>query len=478
MTTVTPEHSPLIAAGEYPLIDRLGAIADLEGVELYAVGGFVRDRLLGRPLKDIDFAVIGDAVGFSQSVARELRTSDPIVFAKFQTARVACHGVELDFVSARAETYDPASRKPDVVSAGLIADLTRRDFTVNALAVGLNRHGFGSVIDLFSGIADLKSKVLRTPLEPERTFSDDPLRMMRAVRFAAQLEFSVDPSALAAIRLMAPRLAIVSQERITDEFIKLLTASQPSIGLRLMYLTGLLDVVFPEVANLAGVDQVGTHHHKDVFDHTLLVVDNIASLTPDPELRLAALVHDIAKPRTKRFQPQVGWTFHGHEDVGSRMMRAIGRRMRLPEHTTARVTKLVGLHMRPINLTREEVTDSGIRRLIVDAGDDLSGLMTLCRADITSSKPNKVRRYLEQFDSLTARLSEVVEKDQLRAFQSPVRGDEIMAICNIPPGKLVGKIKDALEEAILDGRVPNEHDAVLAYLYEIKDQYSGSEPSS
>ena len=477
MSIPTDLSQPLIRAGEHPLLDRLGALADRSGVELYVVGGFVRDLMLGRPLQDVDFSVVGDVYGFGRSVSAELGTMPPIEWSRFQTIRIPYGGTCLDFVGTRAETYDSESRKPEVVPAGLKDDLARRDFTVNALAVGLNQQGFGLLIDQYTGLTDLAAKVLRTPLDPEQTFSDDPLRMMRAVRFAAQLEFSIAPTALQAIGKMADRLPVVSQERVTDEFLKLLAANRPSIGLRLMYLTGLMDAVFPEVAKLAGVDQIGTHHHKDVFDHTLLVVDNIATLTPDPELRLAALVHDIAKPRTKRFQPQVGWTFHGHEDVGSRMMRAIGRRMRLPEHTTSRVSKLVALHMRPINLTREEVTDSGIRRLIVDAGNDLDGLLTLCRADITSSKPNRVRRYLEQFDSLTARLSEVVEKDELRAFQSPVRGDEIMTVCNIPPGRLVGQIKDALEEAILDGRIPNEHAAVLAYLYEIKDQFLGSDSS-
>jgi putative nucleotidyltransferase with HDIG domain len=294
---------------------------------------------------------------------------------------------------------------------------------------------------------------------------------MRAIRFSAQLEFSIEPAALQAIVVMAPRLEIISQERISDEFMKMLATRQPSIALRLMYVTGVLEIVFPEICALAGVEQIGPHHHKDVFEHTLLVVDQIAQLTPDPVMRFAALVHDIAKPKTKRFAGEQGWTFHGHEDLGARMLKSIGPRLRFPEKVSKKVTKLVALHMRPINLTREDVTDSGVRRLIVDAGEDLEDLMTLCRADITSANPKKVKRYLTQFEALRERIEQVIENDQLRAFQSPVRGEEIMEICNIRPGPLVGKIKTALEEAILEGRILNEHDAVLNYLHEIKHQY-------
>lgn len=454
------------------LLDRLGRFADSEGVMLYVVGGFVRDRLLGLPRKaEIDFTVAGDAVAFAGRLAHHLNARPPVVFPRFGTAMVPYRGFRLDFVSARAEAYATESRKPQVVPAGIEADLRRRDFTVNAMAAGLNADSYGLLIDLFDGRGDLQRKLLRTPLEPEQTFSDDPLRILRAVRFAAQLEFGLDFATREAIGKMVGRLKIISPERITEELLKLLAARQPSAGLRLMFLTGIMDAVLPEISRLAGVDQVGPHHHKDVFEHTLQVVDQIALLTPDPLLRLAALMHDIAKPRTKRFLPQAGWTFHGHEDVGARMMRAIGRRMKLSEDANSKLCKMVALHMRPINLTREGVTDSAVRRLIVDAGDDLQNLLTLCRADITSARPNKVKRYLTQFDLLTARIAEVIENDNLRAFQSPVRGDEIMAICNITPGPLVGRIKDALEEAILDGRVPNEHDAVLAYLHEIKSQF-------
>jgi poly(A) polymerase len=470
------EDVRVFARSNSRLLDRLGQFADEERVALYLVGGSVRDRLMQRPLsREMDFSVVGDAVKFAEKLAHHLDVRRPVVFARFATAMVPYRGYRLDFVSAREESYEEHSRKPRVVPAGLESDLRRRDFTVNAMAAGLNRENFGGLVDLFNGRHDLAEKTLRTPLDPEKTFSEDPLRILRAIRFAAQLEFGIEKQTRQALEQMAVRLKIISQERITEELLKLLSARQPSIGLRLMYLTGVMDVVLPEIGKLAGVEQVGTHHHKDVFEHTLLVVDQVALLTDDPVLRLAALVHDIAKPRTKKFIPQTGWTFHGHEDVGARMVRSLSRRMKLPEEVCGKLMKLVALHMRPINLTHESVTDSAVRRLIVDAGEDLDDLLTLCRADITSSKPNKVKKYLDQFEKLSRRIREVVEKDNLRAFQSPVRGEEIMAVCNITPGPLVGKIKTALEDAILDGRVANEHDAVLAYLYKIKQQFLGPE---
>ncbi|MBK6909542.1 MAG: HD domain-containing protein [bacterium] len=461
----------VLKRGESAVLERLGRLADAQGIELYAVGGFVRDRLLGKKVKDIDFTVIGDAVAFARIVADSLGARNPVLFERFGTAMVPYRGFQLDFVTARAESYESQSRKPKVWEGALDDDLARRDFTVNALAACLNDVRYGELVDHYDGMGDLQRKLLRTPKEPEQTFSEDPLRIMRALRFAAQLEFQLDPATLAACRTMASRLDIVSQERITDELLKLMSARKPSIGLRLMQETGVMRLVFKEIAELAGVEQIGQHHHKDVFDHTLLVVDKLAELTEDPVMRLAALVHDIAKPRTKRFFPDLGWTFHGHEDVGSRMLKPISRRLKLPEKTAAKLMKMTALHMRPINLTREEVTDSAVRRLIVDAGEDLGDLMLLCKADITSANPKKVKRYLNHFEQLTTRIAEVIEGDQLRAFQSPVRGEEIMQICNLSPGPLVGKIKTALEEAILDGRVANEHDAVLAYLLEIKAQY-------
>lgn len=472
MTTLrTKATTRLLRRSESRVLERLGHIADEHGLEIYAVGGFVRDKLLGKKVKDIDFTVIGDAVTFAKHVAQEFGVRQPVLFERFGTAMVPYRGYQLDFVTARAESYESQSRKPKVWDGALDDDLARRDFTVNALAASLNGERFGELIDHYDGLGDLRRKILRTPKEPEQTFSEDPLRIMRALRFAAQLEFDIHPATLAACKAMAPRLKIVSQERITDELMKLMSAGKPSIGLRLMHETGVMAIIFKEISDLAGVEQVGQHHHKDVFDHTLLVVDRISELTDDPVMRLAALVHDIAKPKTKRFFPEQGWTFHGHEDVGSRMLKPIGRRLKLPEKTVAKLTKMTALHMRPINLTREQVTDSAVRRLIVDAGADLEDLLTLCRADITSANPRKVKRYLTQFEALKKRISEVIEGDQLRSFQSPVRGEEIMRVCNLSPGPLVGKIKTALEEAILEGKVANEHDAVLDYLYEIKDQY-------
>jgi poly(A) polymerase len=475
VTAISNKHSQFLVQLEstagFAILKQLGAIADRERIPLYAVGGFVRDLLLDKQVKDIDFTVLGSAADFVALASRELHSSRPVIFERFGTAMIEYQDFHLEFVTARTETYDEHSRKPDVIPGSLFDDLERRDFTVNTLALCLNGDRFGELIDELGGQRDLEAKILRTPLEPQRTFSDDPLRIMRAIRFAGQLEFSIDPAALQAIVVMAPRLEIISQERITDEFLKMMSVRQPSIGLRLMYVTGVLEIVFPEVCALAGVEQIGPHHHKDVFEHTLLVVDQVAQLTPDPVMRFAALVHDIAKPKTKRFAGEQGWTFHGHEDLGARMLKTIGTRLRFPEKVSKKVTKLVALHMRPINLTREDVTDSGVRRLIVDAGEDLNDLMTLCQADITSANPKKVKRYLTQFEALQERISQVIENDQLRAFQSPVRGEEIMEICNIRPGPLVGKIKTALEEAILEGRIPNEHEAVLEYLLKIKQQY-------
>jgi putative nucleotidyltransferase with HDIG domain len=461
----------ILKKSDSKLLSSLGEIADQTGVELYAVGGFVRDRLLGKKGQDIDFTVIGDAVEFAGKVAKHLKVRKPVVFPKFGTAMVPYRGRSLDFVTARSEVYEQHSRKPVVSQGSLGADLARRDFTVNALAISLNHDNFGELVDDFHGLDDLEAKILRTPLDPETTFSEDPLRILRAIRFSAQLEFGIEPKTLQALSRMATRLEIISQERITDEFLKLLATRQPSIGLKLLYITGVLDVIFPEISKMAGVEQIGQHHHKDVFEHTLMVVDQVALLTDDPVLRFAALVHDIAKPKTKRFASDLGWTFHGHEDVGSRMVKGVGRRMKLPEETTSKLSKLTALHMRPINLTHDGVTDSAVRRLIVESGDDLDDLLTLCRADITSANPKKVRKYLSDFESLELRIREVVDKDNLRAFQSPVRGEEIMQVCNLRPSPLVGQIKKALETAILDGVVPNEHDPVLAYLHEIKHQY-------
>lgn len=461
----------------HPLLRTIGALADERKVEAYVVGGYVRDLLLGLGDKDIDILVIGDGVEFARAVARRLGAPTVVAYERFGTAMVPYQGGKIEFVGARREQYDPDSRKPIVVTGTLRDDLQRRDFTVNALAASINAQTFGTLHDAFNGMQDLHDRILRTPLEPAKTFEDDPLRIMRAFRFAAQLGFTIHPDALNAIVHMKDRLAIVSQERITEEFFKLLKTDRPSIGLRLMYDTGVMHLVFPEIAAMAGVDQRQDHHHKDVFLHTCLVVDNIARATDNVWLRFAALVHDIAKPRTKAFKEGIGWTFHGHEEIGARMMKSIFRKLKLPMDQLPYVEKLVRLHLRPMALVDETVTDSAVRRLIFEAGNEIDDLMKLCRADITSKNPKLVERYLRNYDLVMQKIIEVEEKDRIRNWQPPVKGDEIMAVCGLQPGKQVGILKKAIEEAILDGKIPNEHDAALAYLLQIKDEVLRREDS-
>ncbi|MFQ5674399.1 MAG: CCA tRNA nucleotidyltransferase, partial [bacterium] len=376
----------------------------------------------------------------------------------------------LEFVGARRESYRGESCKPEVEPADLPTDLARRDFTINALAVSLNANDFGRLVDPFSGKQDLGRKIIRTPLAPSVTFNDDPLRIMRAIRFATQLGFDIESETRAALSETAERLAIISQERITEEFPKILQAPVPSRGFRLMEEAGVLDIIFPELLELRGVEQIDGHHHKDVFLHTLKVLDNVAAKSNDIKLRYSALVHDIAKPKTKEFQRGKGWTFHNHEEIGARMLPAIGRRLRLPNEMTKYAQKLTRLHLRPISLTQEDVTDSAYRRLLHQAGAELDDLLQLCRADITSQNPQRVRRHLANFDFVVKRLEEVEEKDQMRAFQSPVRGEEIMEVCGLSPGPLVGKLKKRIEEAILDGQIPNEHKAALLFLQRLKEK--------
>lgn len=456
-----------------PILYALADIAHKHGYRTWLVGGYVRDLLLGRRGNDIDVTVEGSGVAFAQVVAREFN-SHAVVFERFGTAMVPVGDYKFEFVGTRKEEYLPDSRNPIVTEGTLEDDLRRRDFTVNALAISLDGERAGEVIDLFDGLADMERKILRTPLDPETTYSDDPLRMMRAARFAAQLGFELEDSSFQAIKKMRERITIISQERVSEEFIKLLSAPKPSIGLAILFRTGLLRFVFPEVHNLEGVDLVHTgdrsYGHKNVFWHTLQVVDNIAQATDNPWLRFAALMHDIAKPKTKRFQEGSGWTFHGHEELGARWQNRIFKRMKLPNRGRDYVAKMVQLHHRPMALVDEGVTDSAIRRLVVDAGEDLNDLFILCRADITSKNPAKVKRYLANYEHVVERIKEVEEKDRLRAFQSPVRGEEIMEICGIPPSRAVGVLKTAIEEAILDGRIPNEYDAAKAYLMEIKDE--------
>lgn len=454
-----------------PIISTITEAAKESQIEVFMVGGVVRDLILKRERSDLDFLVIGDSLKFAELVANKLGVHKVTKFRNFGTAHFIYQNFDIEFVGARKESYNRNSRKPIVEDGTFEDDIKRRDFTINAMAISLNEKNFGELIDIFNGYKDLQNKLIKTPLDPFQTFDDDPLRIMRAFRFAAQLEFQVDESIMNAAKEMKERLRIVSQERITDEFLKILSAPKPSIGLKLLYDSEVLQIIFPEIHNLAGVDQRQDYHHKDVFLHTLIVVDNISQATENLWLRFAALVHDIAKPQTKKFADGIGWTFHGHEELGARMMKNIFHRMKLPLNKLEYVEKLVRLHLRPIALAKEEVTDSAIRRLIVQAGEDLQDLITLCRADITSKNPQKVEKYFANYEAVMQKVFEVQEKDRLRAFQSPVRGDEIMKICNLKPSKKVGEIKKAIEDAILDGVIENSHEAALEYLIKIKDDF-------
>lgn len=463
---------------DLPILHRIGDIAADRATHAYVVGGYVRDTLLGRPTKDIDISVVGDGIALAHAVRERLHGSRVVEFERFGTARLFVDDAELEFVGTRKETYEEHSRKP-VVSVGSIEDdLRRRDFTVNALAVNLHPLLRGQLIDLFDGLGDMERKLLRTPLDAASTFSDDPLRMMRAFRFAAQLGFAIDEAALAAVRDMHERIGIVSMERVRDEFLKLLAAPKPSVGLAPMQEHGLMAEVFPEFSRLAGVDQVSVDypdgprnfHHKDVFYHTLKVLDNLCTVSDNIWLRFGAILHDIAKPKTKAFVEGTGWTFHGHPELGARMVTSIFRRMKLPLEPVPFVRKMVLLHLRPIALINEEVTDAAIRRLLVDAGGDLEELLQLCRSDITSKNPKLVQRYLRNYDLLVERIREVEERDQLRNWQPPLDGESIMRECGIGPGIAVGVLKNRIEDAVLDGLIPNEREAALVYLRAIKDE--------
>jgi len=449
---------------QYRIFKIAGDTADRLNLKVYVVGGFVRDIILGRARCEADFLVVGSGTDYAAALAKELNIKRISVFRNFGTAHFKTDELDLEFVGARRESYDRQSRKPIVEDGTFEDDICRRDFTINTLAVSINGESFGTLSDMFNGFNDIKLRLIKTPLDPLITFNDDPLRIMRAIRFSAQLDFHVDESVKKAARELRGRLSIISQERISDEFMKILLSPKPSVGLKLLYETSVMEIIFPEVTNLAGVEQRKDFHHKDVFLHTCMVVDNISEVTDNVWLRFAALTHDIAKPMTKRFVEGTGWTFHGHEDMGARMLDAIFNRMKLPLGNLEYVRKLVRLHLRPIALVDEEVTDSAIRRLIVSAGEHLEDLIALCRADITSKNHQKVSRYLSNYEKVMAKVREVEEKDRLRAFQSPVRGTEIMSIFNIPPCKRVGEIKSAIEEAILDGKIGNNYDEAYAYL--------------
>ncbi len=463
------------------IFEKIYKISETLKQPIYIVGGFVRDELLGKGhRKDLDFVVEGSGIAFATKFFDMLGedVASLIPFADFDTARVVIKNeegvgiVDIEFAGARSEAYEEHSRKPKVVSTTLEHDLSRRDFTVNAMARCVLAGGeLGDLIDPFDGEKDLRNKIIKTPLDPNITFSDDPLRMMRAARFAAQLEFEIDNDTYAAIAVNRERLKIISAERLQEELFKLLAARVPSIGLWILHETGLFDEFLPEVRALAGVEEVAGYSHKDNLSHTFAVVDNIAEFTHDPVLRFAALMHDIAKPDTKLFVPGRGWTFDMHDHLGKKMVRVIGRRLRMSKKDTDYVAKLVRWHLQPIALMDEEITDSAVRRLIVNLGDDLEALLMLCRSDITTGNQKKKERRLKNYDILEARIVEIHEKDRLRAFQSPVRGEEIMEMCGLKPGPTIGRIKEALEEAILEGIIPNEYEASKAYFFTIKDEF-------
>lgn len=449
-----------------PIFSRITALADAQGKEAYLVGGYVRDLILGRPTKDIDVMVVGNGIDFAKSLASQMGAKANLaIFKNFGTALVQEGATAIEFVGARKESYDRDSRKPLVDTGTKEDDLQRRDFTINALAASLNAETFGDVTDMFGGVADIDKQCIRVPNDADVTFSDDPLRMMRAVRFASQLKFRIEDGTYEGIVRNCGRISIVSQERITDELNKILLSPKPSVGFKLLFNTGILKLIFPDLVKLEGVETRNGKGHKDNFYHTLQVVDNIAEKTDDLWLRWAALLHDIAKPATKRFNSKTGWTFHGHEFEGSKMVPGIFRELRLPLNDKMKfVQKMVLLHLRPIALAKVEVTDSGVRRLLFDSGEDVESLMALCEADITSKNEYKVKKFLKNFENVRRKLKDVESRDKIRNWQPPVTGEMIMKTLELSSGKEVGILKTAIREAILNGEIENDKDEALKYM--------------
>ena len=462
----------LLNSEHYGILKIAGEVGDSLNVNTYLVGGYVRDIILGNHLKDIDIMVEDKVFEYSKQLSKKLKVNKTVEFEKFLTVKIPYKECEIEVANARKETYDKDSRKPKTVELTTIEnDLIRRDFKINSIASSLNDENFGLLVDPFNGLVDINNGLIDTPTDPDTTFIDDPLRMLRAIRFAAQLEFKIHPRIMESIRNNKDRIKIISQERITDEIIKILKTNKPSIAFYFLKELDFLKLIFPELDVMSGVDIINNMGHKDVFIHTLEVVDNAAKLSNKMEIRFAALVHDIAKPPTKRFDKKKGWTFHGHEEIGRRMLIKVAKRMKLSNELRDYLMVLTKLHLRPIALAKKEISDSAVRRVMFEAGEFIDDLMILCRADITTKNPHKIKKYMNNFERVDMLMKNVKMKDEMKAFQSPVKGREIMKTFSLSEGKIVGRIKKAIEDAILDEKIPNTYDDAHAYMMKIKDQF-------